>query len=1174
MPFTLHAAWHRANEPFADGKFVFWAETLDFQPTSRTEPAHAGSASRQRQPKPPSHPGQLPIHQLRNLIAEDVPHLTGQEMQPTTTTAWLPTRDGNPVARRSMVQTAGKAVGAPGAAPVAPLTLSCWQITGLTLDPLASLVFLSQLRQQTGNRTAASARNERLRMGNDLLYWSNAAKFALEILIGQHYVPALRMNGGSTLYALWQPALLDDRLKRRFHALAATMPAVCRAYAIDKTADAPTPLALTEHFVATVVDAAVRVWSSTPAVPARRPADDTHGANGAQTAANGMQAGGNGAQAAPYQVLAQPPSGGDTPARQWLRQLRAEGRSLTLPPQPAHKLVQDWQSWIEQLHVTSDANFRIAFELVEPEIAAQSAGYTGTVGESAGETAGEEGAERSNWTLHFALQARDDMRLVIPAAQIWTAYNGVLRYGGRRVDRPQERLLAGLGAASRLFAPIERSLRTPRPELAVLSAAEAHGFLCEIAPLLESNGFGVLLPEWWNSRQRTSLGVRLRLFAEENMLWDGGDDVAADLPSKRRPRGNTPVRYAWELTLGSQRISQEEFEQLAARNVPLLKLHGQWIELDPEQVAAAKRFLAERKATGEMSLLQSIRMAQAYLEQAGDSRTGAVVLDGAALDQETLNGDAAVVTGLVTADVLRNGARTADALRLEAVDVDGWLRGVLEQLRTQKLLAELPEPAGFVGELRPYQRRGLGWLVYLRRLGLGACLADDMGLGKTVQAIAMLLHERAAGLEERRPALLVCPTSVVANWRREVERFAPGLRVLVHHGGSRHEGEAFLQALQGHDIVITSYGTARRDAEVLQQVRWSDLILDEAQNIKNPSAKQSQAVRRFDARNRVALTGTPVENHLTELWSVLEFLNPGYLGSHEQFRQQFTVPIERYNDEEQAAELRRLVQPFLLRRLKSDPTIISDLPEKNEMVVYCSLTQEQASLYETTVHEALANLDRTDGIQRRGLVLSLLTKLKQICNHPSHFLKEPGPLPHRSGKLTRLTEMLEEALSVGDHALVFTQFVEMGTLLQNHLRDCLNTDVLFLHGGTPAAQRDQMVQAFQSEDGPPIFVLSLRAGGSGLNLTRANHVFHFDRWWNPAVENQATDRAFRIGQRRNVQVHKFVVAGTLEERINDIIESKQALAESIVGSGENWLTELDTDQLRELLTLRRETLDD
>jgi SNF2 family DNA or RNA helicase len=286
------------------------------------------------------------------------------------------------------------------------------------------------------------------------------------------------------------------------------------------------------------------------------------------------------------------------------------------------------------------------------------------------------------------------------------------------------------------------------------------------------------------------------------------------------------------------------------------------------------------------------------------------------------------------------------------------------------------------------------------------------------------------------------------------------------------------------------------------------------------------------------------------------------------------VPIERYNDEERAVELRRLVQPFLLRRLKSDPTIISDLPEKNEMVVYCAMTGEQAALYESTVQDSLALLDRTDGIQRRGLVLSLLTKLKQICNHPAHFLKQPKPLTGRSGKLERLTEMLEEALSVGDHALVFTQFVEMGHLLQNHLSEKLNTDVLFLHGGTPAMQRDQMVQAFQADDGPAIFVLSLRAGGSGLNLTRANHVFHYDRWWNPAVENQATDRAFRIGQLRNVQVHKFVVAGTLEDRIHEIIENKQALAESIVGSGENWLTELDTDQLRELLTLRQDLLDE
>ncbi|MBW7883779.1 MAG: DEAD/DEAH box helicase [Caldilineaceae bacterium] len=1066
--------------------------------------------NRQRLRKTPSHPGQLPVNQLRTLVAEELPRLLVHEMQPANATVWLPSHNGVPLARRSVLHKETPSREQDNGT----LSLDNWQVTGLVLPPLEALIFLCQTRMQRHSHMPVPAEGiTQLRLGNDLLYWSNAAKYALEMLIGQHYVPALRRNGATGLYALWQPTLLDDRLRRRLQGMVETMPPVCRAYNLERTSVAPAPAELTEHFVATLVDAAVRAWS-----------------NGDRGVA------------------------AHTPALQWVSQLRSESRLLSLPPQPAYRFAQEWQSWIEQLHVTSDANFRITLELVEPDQPAGSAGYGGAL-----ENGQEElPPERTHWTLRYYLQARDDPRLLISAEQVWMAHNGLLRFGNRRVDRPQERLLAGLGAASRLFPPIERSLRSPRPERAILTPVEAHRFLREVAPLLESNGFGVILPEWWNARQRTRLGLRLRLFSDENALWNG-DDEPGDKPPTRRRAG--PIHYAWELTLGNDRVSQEDFEALAAHNVPLLKLHDSWIELDPTQVAAAKRFLSDRKASGEMSLLQSIRMAQAYLQQTVDS-------------QPSADGDGAgpvLLPATIEVDV------APDTLPLEAVDVDGWLRTVLDQLRSQKVVAELGEPQGFVGELRPYQRRGLGWLVYLRRLGLGACLADDMGLGKTVQAIAMLLHARVENAGQNGhnlPTLLVCPTSVVANWRREVERFAPSLRVLVHHGGSRLEGDDFLHALKSHDLVITSYGTARRDIDVLLKCEWSDLILDEAQNIKNPGAKQSQAVRRLVARNRVALTGTPVENHLTELWSVLEFLNPGYLGGHERFRQQFTVPIERYNDDERAAELRRLVQPFLLRRLKSDPTIISDLPEKNEMIVYCSLTKEQATLYETTVQESLATLDRADGIQRRGLVLSLLTRLKQICNHPAQYLKQSGPLRLRSGKLERLTEMLEEALSVGDHALIFTQFVEMGTLLQNYLRTRLQTEALFLHGGTPAAQRDQMVQAFQSEDGPAIFVLSLRAGGSGLNLTRANHVFHFDRWWNPAVENQATDRAFRIGQRRNVQVHKFVVAGTLEERISNIIENKQALAESIVGSGENWLTELDTEQLRELLTLRQEMLDE
>lgn len=1106
MPLTLHAAWLPQREPWFDGNLFLWAESLEFPKNFRPEAPDAlngGVSARQRTSKIPSHPGQLAINQLRILIAEELPHLPVHSMEPTSVNVWLPSQDGAPLARRSILQqnSASQKTNA-------TIVLSAWQVTGLTMGALDALHFLSQMRRSSGS-SSGQRDIVRLRFGNDILYWSNVAKFALELLIGQHYVPALRFGDDSTLFAIWQPVLLDDRMHRRFARLVETMPPVCRAYNLERVEEAPSPHHLTEHFVAAMVDVAVRTW-------------------------------GNGAI-----------QNAETPILQWIRQLRSKERRLVLPPQPAFQFIREWQTWIEQLHVTNDANFRITFELVEPDQPGYSAGYTGALNDQTSEVA----SSHTHWTLRYYLQARDDLRLLIPAEQVWAAHNGILRFGSRRVDRPQERLLAGLGAASRLFAPIERSLRSPRPTQAELTPEEAHQFLREAAPLLENNGFGVLTPEWWNTRQRMRLGLRLRLAVEEDTRWRSDDSLNGVPPAEYARQ--MPVRFSWELTLGAERLSQSDFEALTRHNVPLLKLHGRWIELDPRQVQIAKKFLSERPASGQMSLLQAIRMAQAYLDQGSDTEGKS--------------------TSWIEAEVDRApGVGEETALPLEAVDVDGWLRFVLDHLRTQKQVVELAEPPGFAGELRPYQRRGVGWLVYLRRLGLGACLADDMGLGKTVQAIAMLLHERtnSASQEPLPPALLVCPTSVIANWRREVERFAPGFRVMVHHGAGRLSGAEFLAAVARSDLVITSYGTVRRDFDLLQQCTWSDLILDEAQNIKNPGAKQSQAVRQIAAHNRVALTGTPVENHLTELWSVLEFLNPGYLGSHEQFRRRFVIPVERYNDEERAQELRRLVQPFLLRRLKSDPTIISDLPEKNEMVVYCSLTREQAALYETTVQEALEKLDRTDGIQRRGLVLSLLTRLKQICNHPAQFLKQEGPLRNRSGKVERLTEMLEEALSVGDHALIFTQFVEMGALLQRHLSERLRTEVLFLHGGTPAHQRSRMVEAFQREDGPPIFVLSLRAGGFGLNLTRANHVFHFDRWWNPAVENQATDRAFRIGQRRNVQVHKFVVAGTLEERINAILETKQSLAETIVGSGEAWLTELNTEELREILMLRRETLDD
>lgn len=1087
MPLILHAAWLRSDPQVPDGSLFFWAENQEGAGLAELS-LSARSSGRPRSPKVRSHPLQAPASQLRSLLVEQLPALEHAQLTPTSASVWTPSVHGAPLLQRTLLTAAAEAnLVERGARDSSQPELSPWQVTGFSLPALESLTCLARLNNGSGEKASATATiYHRLRLGKDLLYWSHVAKFALELLINQHYLPALHSHSDGYLVAAWQPFVGDPRLQERFDDLVQMMPPVCRSYNLASHTEAPSAAQLVEHFVAAAIDAAIRRWGK-PLSP---------------TAEIG---------AAP---------------QRWLGQLLNGQRRLNLPPQEAYNFYQQWQSWTEQLQYTTETTFRVSFQLEEPTPAS-----------------GAHGAPL--WTLRYLLQARDNPEWRIQAREVWQAQTGSIRIGNRRVDQPQERLRAGLQAAGRIFEPIARSLRGTAPESTALTTDEAYRFLREIGPLLESTGFGVLLPEWWNADKRTGLGLRLRLASDDEGSSERGHKHGGLLDS---------VRYTWELTLGGKPLSRAEFEQMAAMRTPLLHARGRWIELDPEQVAVAQRFIVERQPTGILSLLQAVRVVQGYGTDNAEPRTQAIF---------------GVPAGLPA------------VLPVDSVDVEGWLSGVIAQLQEQQSDTLVREPEGFVGTLRPYQRRGVSWLAYLRRLGLGACLADDMGLGKTVQAIALFLHVRSvekAGANGRllahQPALLICPTSVVANWRREVERFAPGMRALVHHGGSRLADAAFAQAVAEHDLVITSFGTARRDVDMLNQWVWSDLILDEAQNIKNPTAKQTQAVRSLRAYNRIALTGTPVENRLSELWSIVEFLNPGYLETHERFRQRFIVPIERYNDDGRAAELRRLVQPFLLRRVKSDPTIISDLPEKNEMVVYCPLTVEQASLYEHVVQETLELLDRSDGIQRRGLVLGLLTKLKQITNHPAHFLKQPGPLPNRSGKLERLTEMLEEALAVDDHALVFTQFVEMGTLLQRHLREVFGVEVLFLHGGTPALQRDQMVQAFQEEDGPPIFILSLRAGGAGLNLTRASHVFHFDRWWNPAVENQATDRAFRIGQRRNVQVHKFVVAGTLEERIHAIVEGKQNLADTIVGSGEQWLTELSTEQLRDLLTLRREMLDE
>ncbi|MGH7918519.1 MAG: DEAD/DEAH box helicase, partial [Candidatus Dormibacteraceae bacterium] len=714
------------------------------------------------------------------------------------------------------------------------------------------------------------------------------------------------------------------------------------------------------------------------------------------------------------------------------------------------------------------------------------------------------------WFLDFLLQARDEPSLLVEAEAVWRAPDR-LQLPGRIVEAPQELLLADLGRASRLWPVLERALHEATPAHLRLDAEGAHSFLKEGAPLLAQSGFGVLLPAWWRD-QKEHLGARLVARPREE---DGGTGLLGQ---------EGLCDYRWEAALGEETLTIAELRNLAELKLPLVQLRGRWVEVRPDELRHAVQVLErqERDGTRQMTVPQVLRAAG----------------------------------GLTTPEA---------GLPVVGVDAQGWLRQMLREPNGWRPDA-IAAPRSFHGELRPYQERGLGWLRFLDRQGLGACLADDMGLGKTIQMLALLLLEREEG-EVPGPTLLVCPMSLVGNWQHETTRFAPSLRVHVHHGAGRLAGEEFSATAEDADLVLTTYSLAARDREVLASVRWGRVVLDEAQNIKNRESAQAHAVRTLPTERRVALTGTPLENRLSELWSIMDFCNPGLLGAAADFRRRFAVPIERYRDEESASLLRRLTGPFVLRRLKTDRSIIADLPEKVEIKVFCNITREQATLYQAILDDMLGRIQSSSGIARRGYVLATMTRLKQVLNHPAHLLHDGTALAGRSGKLQRLEEVLEEVLADGDRALCFTQYAEMGGLLQHYLTERLHQEILFLHGETPKAQRDDMVDRFQTGEGPSIFILSLKAGGTGLNLTAANHVIHFDRWWNPAVEDQATDRAFRIGQRRDVQVRKLICVGTLEERIDRMLEDKRALAQQIVGAGEGWLTELSTDELRDLVEL-------
>ena len=719
---------------------------------------------------------------------------------------------------------------------------------------------------------------------------------------------------------------------------------------------------------------------------------------------------------------------GSDPHAGWLAGLLDEADGVPLPETSRVDLVRCVRRWIGGLEERgSGTAWRLCFQLNEPLLPEQSGGF--------------DAAEDAEWDVSLHLQSLENERLLIDAEDIWSLRGDTASVGGQRVDGPRELMLAEMGRGSRLWPALEGALEDGAPGAIPMTTRAAYEFLREIGPLLADQGFGVIAPEWWDSPSGR-LGARLQLTstdAPDRQASGGGPTAAGDASLGL----NALVSYEWRLAVGETPLTLEEFERLAQMRAPLVRIDGRWVEIRREDIDHALRFMRENPG--------------------GDMRVGDALLMAYASD-----------SGATGVPILGVDATGWVAELLGAGEGDG---GAPEAFRL------LEPPGGFHGELRPYQLKGVSWLAFLDRVGLGPCLADDMGLGKTIQLLALLVHEReraeASGgaTPKPDPTLIVVPMSIVGNWVREAARFAPSLRVLVHHGPERLAGDEFSARASSSDIVVTTYALAHRDRELLECVRWGRVVLDEAQNIKNPSAKQSQAVRGLDSPRRVALTGTPLENRLSELWSIIDFCNPGYLGSAGEFRRTFGVPVERYRDKGRAAQLRNLVRPFILRRLKTDPTVISDLPEKVETKEMCRLTSEQVTLYESCVRTMLGEVDRSEGIRRRGVVLTALIRLKQICNHPALVMGdspapelagaafEPGAVEEagaagghadasRSGKCIRLLEMLDEVIASGESALVFTQFRQMGKLLAGMLRHVFDREVLFLHGGhAPEAAR-------------------------------------------------------------------------------------------------------------------------